>query len=391
MIRTLFKICFLVTVLATFSVHTVLAAPKATSAQTQVQVKKNKAKKDIAQIKKKMTARKKVAAKLAKKEKKTKQELVNMRYKLINATQELQNKQTEQHDLESRLSELEKETSQRGHVLKESRRRLAKMTSSLLQLSRKPPGMLLLHEQSADAHVHRTILLQSMLPRLKQETAAIMKEIDNFRELQSQTASQKRIVGAARQNLQWQRHNLDQLVKVRQGLLKKTKAEKQVIARQLERLTNEAKDLRQLMAKVSNPKWRRKVVGKDIKIKNLRSGLKMPVAGKMVRRFGAKDEFGVVSDGLVLAGAYGAPVVAPQSGRVVFKGPFRGYGKIVILQHPGGYHSFLSGFARIDANMGQRVDAGEPLGILPIQGEGKPHIYFEWRKGTEPVNPIKKS
>lgn len=373
--RNWIKVTLLVAVFASFLDSPVLAEPK----------------KNMAQIKKEMTAKKKDAAKLARKEKKTAKELATMRANLVNATKGLQDKQSEQNDLESRLEELEKETYQRGSVLRESRRRLAKMTSSLIQLSRKPPGMLLLHEESADTHVHRTILLRSMLPRLRKETAEIMTEIDNFRELQSQTASQKRVVAAARQNLQWQRHNLDQLVKVRQGLLKKTKKEKLAIARQLQRLTNEAKDLRQLMERVSKPSWRRKVVGKELRIKNLKAGLKMPIVGKMVRRFGDKDEFGVVSEGLVLVGAYGAPVIAPQSGRVVFKGPFRGYGKIVILQHPGGFHSFLSGFARIDADMGQRVDAGEPLGLLPVQGEGKARIYFEWRKGTEPVNPIKPS
>lgn len=347
-------------------------------------------KKEMEQIKKKLTAKKKAAAKVAKKERTTARELAKLRSKLVNATGELQDKLSEQQSLESRLDELVKETGVRGSVLRDSRRRLAKMTSSLLQLSRKPPGMLLLHEDSADAHVHRTILLRSMLPRLRKETAKIMNEIDIFKELQGQTSSQKQVVDSARQNLQRQRYSLDQLVKVRQGLLKKTKKEKKAIAQQLERLANEAKDLRQLMAHVSKPSWQRKIAGGVPALKNLKSGLKMPVAGKMIRRFGDLDEFGVVSQGLLIGGSYGAPVVAPQSGRIVFKGPFRGYGKIVILQHPGGYHSFLSGFSRIDTDMGQKVDAGEPLGILHSKGEGKAQIYFEWRKGADPINPARK-
>jgi len=376
MARNWFIISLLAIVFTAFSVQSVFA-------KSSVQTKK-----EIAQIKKKMSVKKKTAAKLDIKERKTSKELITMRRKLIIATKELQNKQMEQHNLETRLNELENKTSNRGSTLKDSRLRLAKMISSLLQLSRKPSGLLLLHEKSIDNHIHRTILLRSMLPRLKKETAEIMKEIDNFRELQNQTAKQKRFVAAARQNLQWQRHNLDQLVKVRQGLLKRTKAEKRAIARQLKRLANEAKDLKELMRRVSRPSWQKKVGGKTVDIKKLKSGLKLPIAGKVIRRFGDKDEFGVVSDGLTLVGAYGAPVVAPQSGRVVFKGPFRGYGKIIILQHAGGYHSFLSGFSRIDADMGQKVEAGEPLGILPSTGKKRPHIYFEWRRGAKPINPI---
>ena len=81
-------------------------------------------------------------------------------------------------------------------------------------------------------------------------------------------------------------------------------------------------------------------------------------------------------------------MVAPRAGRVVFVGPFRGYGQIMILQHANGYHSFLAGFGRIDAEMGQDVAAGEPLGVLPVKTGGRPELYFEWRHGEEPVDPI---
>ena len=107
-----------------------------------------------------------------------------------------------------------------------------------------------------------------------------------------------------------------------------------------------------------------------------------------MRHFGDKDADGVTSDGLTFASPSGAPIVAPRSGRVVFVGPFRGYGKIVILQHANGYHSLLSGFGRIDAEMGQEVDAGEPLGVLPVKAGAKQELYFEWRRGDEPTDPM---
>jgi septal ring factor EnvC (AmiA/AmiB activator) len=76
-----------------------------------------------------------------------------------------------------------------------------------------------------------------------------------------------------------------------------------------------------------------------------------------------------------------------MDGKVVFAGPFRGYGQILILQHAGGYHSFLAGFGRIDAEMGQDVAKGEPLGVLPAKNGTKPELYFEWRRNNEAVDP----
>jgi len=344
---------------------------------------------DLARIEKQVAEQKAVAQGLDKKEKATAAEVDGLRSKLISATKDLQSKQGEQEELEARLSVLEKETALRAGVLGESHKRLASLTSALLELSRQPPELFVLHENAPDEHIHRTILLKSLLPRLKEETIIIAQEIENFENLQNQTAAQKRMLATAQQNLQWQRHNLDQLVRARQGYLEKTVEEKQALAKQLDALTNEAKDLRQLMEKVSNPSWGRTVGKGDVgrPPPSLKSGLKKPVAGKIIRNYGEKDDFGVLSEGVTFLSAAGSPIVAPQTGRVVFSGPFKGYGKIVILQHNGGYHSFLSGFARIDAETGQTIEAGEPLGVLPSKGEGKPELYFEWRKGSDPADP----
>ncbi|MGE4351269.1 MAG: murein hydrolase activator EnvC [Bdellovibrionales bacterium] len=345
---------------------------------------------DLARIEKKVAERQKQAEGLEQKEKATTAELADLRQKLIEATAELQKKQAEQETVEDKFSDLEKETALRAGVLGESRRRLRMLTSALLELSRVPPELFLLHESSPDDHVHRTILLKSLLPRLQEETTIIAREIEKFEELQKQTADQKKLLKTARRNLEWQRGKLDKLVKTRQGFLRKTAEEKAELARQLQSLSNEAKDLRQLMEKVSTPSWG-KSLGKETigKIPTMRAGLMRPVAGRILREYGEKDDFGVASEGVTFMAGYGSPIVAPQSGRVVFAGPFKGYGQIIILQHKGGYHSFLSGFARIDAELGQNVQAGEPLGVLPAKGEGKAELYFEWRRGANPVDPTK--
>lgn len=345
---------------------------------------------DLLRVEKELAEQKVAARGLEQKQKATEDEIDDLRKKLIAATSEMQRKQSDQEDLAIRLSALEKETALRAAVLAESRNRLAALTSALLELSRVPPELFLLHESSPEEHIHRTILLKSLLPRLQEETNIIAEEITNFEELQKQTSSQKKLLKSAQQNLEWQRHNLDQLVRTRQGFLQKTAGEKAALAKQLENLSSEAQDLRQLMEKVSNPSWSRTVgKGTQGKTPSLKSGLKRPVAGRIIRDYGEKDDFGVASDGVTYLAGAGSPIVAPQSGRVVFAGPFKGYGQIIILQHAGGFHSFLSGFSRIDAETGQNVEAGEPLGVLPSKAEGKPELYFEWRKKNDPIDPTK--
>jgi septal ring factor EnvC (AmiA/AmiB activator) len=71
----------------------------------------------------------------------------------------------------------------------------------------------------------------------------------------------------------------------------------------------------------------------------------------------------------------------------MFAGPFRGYGLILIVEHPNGYHSLIAGLGRIDTKVGQRVLAGEPLGVMGTPPDGNPDLYFELRRNGQPINP----
>ena len=81
----------------------------------------------------------------------------------------------------------------------------------------------------------------------------------------------------------------------------------------------------------------------------------------------------------------GAQVIAPGAGRVVFAGPYRGYGRIAIIEHAGGWTSLVTGLAQLDARVGDTLVAGSPLGIA---GPGAPVITLELRRDGEPVNPL---
>jgi septal ring factor EnvC (AmiA/AmiB activator) len=80
-----------------------------------------------------------------------------------------------------------------------------------------------------------------------------------------------------------------------------------------------------------------------------------------------------------------AQVVAPSAGRIAFAGPFAGYGQIIIIDHPAGFTSLITGLALLSAQVGDNVVAGSPLGTA---GPGKPQITLELRKDGKPVNPL---
>jgi septal ring factor EnvC (AmiA/AmiB activator) len=71
---------------------------------------------------------------------------------------------------------------------------------------------------------------------------------------------------------------------------------------------------------------------------------------------------------------------------VVFAAPYRGYGRIVIIEHSAGWTSLVTGLARTDVAVGDRVVAGSPLGIAP---QADPEITLELRRAGAPVNPLR--
>ena len=116
-------------------------------------------------------------------------------------------------------------------------------------------------------------------------------------------------------------------------------------------------------------------------------GLIQPARGEIAAKFGQKtDAFGE-GKGLVIATRSGAQVVTPFDGQIVFEGPFRSYGQILIIEHRGGYHTVLAGLAHVDVVVGQWLKAGEPVGAMIDTAQGRPQLYVELRRSGQPFDP----
>ena len=129
---------------------------------------------------------------------------------------------------------------------------------------------------------------------------------------------------------------------------------------------------------------------------SLHGKIPIPVNGIKIRGYGASDGLGGVEKGVSIATRAGAQVTAPADGWVVYAGPFRSYGQLLILNAGGGYHVLLAGMARISVDLGQFVLAGEPVAVMGngshiaailAAGSSQPVLYVEFRKDGSPVDP----
>ena len=290
--------------------------------------------------------------------------------------------------------------------LAERQRPVMQLTAALQRLSRRPAVLSLLRPGSVRDTMYMRALLETMLPVIERRTAALRAEIARGRSLQQQARRASDALRASELTLRKRRETLATL-ETRQRLASRQASGN--ADREAERalaLAEQARDLgglvRQLdaagvvrnsLAQLPGPIIRpaRPETSQVTLITappEPASGLGrylLPLAGRLVAGFADIQPGLPRSRGISIAARGGAQAVAPAAGRVAFAGPYRGYGNIVIIEHPGGWTTLVTGLGQLDARIGQRLVAGSPLGVT---GPGKPLVGLELRRNGEPVNPL---
>lgn len=125
-----------------------------------------------------------------------------------------------------------------------------------------------------------------------------------------------------------------------------------------------------------------------------RGTLLWPAAGDVVGFFGRQkhrtfDTY-VQKKGIEIAASEGSAIWAVSGGDVVYADWLSGYGLVVILDHGNNYFTFYAHASRLEVKEGETVAKGAVLGKTGSSGlTNKTVLYFELRKGTRPVNPLK--
>jgi len=293
--------------------------------------------------------------------------------------------------------------------LGERREPLIRLTGALQNFSRRPLVLSVFRPGSIRESMYLRAVLETTIPQVRGRTAALRAEIDRSRALQAEAEGVLRKLAEEEERLSLRRTQLaaietrKRLAARRRGGEADRQEERALAlaeqARDLDGLVDRidrAGTLRDELAELPGPILRparpaqARATGTPIPPSTNRparspTGLRLPVDGRTLRGFGSVDRKGAQSEGLVIRAGAGAQVVTPAPGRVAFSGPFRGYDRIVIIEHPNGWTSLITGLARTDVNVGDTLTDGAPLGVAPPDGGA---IGFELRLGGRPANPL---
>jgi len=295
---------------------------------------------------------------------------------------------------------------------------IGEVLAALQRMGHRPPPALISSPEDALQSVRTAMLLGAVLPEMRHEVEALANDLSALLNVRKRITAERDRLKNEVASLGNERTRMTALIEERQK--KQTEREKALDAEraraaQLGRQVDNLKDLIAKLEQGLDPATRaaREAARSDtrpamaalhdagrlapaVAFTSLRGRVPIPVNGVKLKEYGAPDGVGGQEKGLSIATRAGAQVTAPADGWVVYAGPFRSYGQLLILNAGNGYHILLAGMERISVDLGQFVLTGEPVAVMGngshiaailATGSSQPVLYIEFRKDGTPVDP----
>ena len=238
--------------------------------------------------------------------------------------------------------------------------------------------------------------LKDWLQLVVSHDAALMSSVRDTskadRDLRSELRARKDKLNSTRARLTDEVEAARQLQADRGALLSAVRQERQTAERLSRELQRAARELDREISVIRGLKPAPRAAAGGFGAQ--RGRLPWPVAGRVEVAFGKKvdPESGMimVQKGIDLRAPARAPVRSVFRGTVVYANRFKGFGRMVIVEHPGGFYSLYAHLSKFKVQVGQRIKQQGVIGLLGDSGSTKGHyLYFEVRRGKKPVDPLR--
>ncbi len=322
---------------------------------------------------------------------------------LVKTAESIQKNEKELQTLDKKIIELQTQQTTLKAKLDKDRGSIASLILALERINRMPPEALIMRPETPFKTAQSAMLLKQIIPSLNQQAADLKITLAQLQDIDKDLTEKRASAAKKTKTLTAKQKELNELVDKRKTLFASTNQDLQAEQNRAKEISSQAKSLQDLVARLEiERKAKAAQIAKEQSSAENKTRLvgltppkagqpRLPLPGVIVTAYNEKDNFGAPSKGIDIEGRAGALVVAPMGGIVQFSGYFKNYGNMIILEHENGWHSLVAGLENLDTNVGQRLDVGEPLGVLHKSSSGqKPVLYYELRYNGKAVNPAKK-
>jgi septal ring factor EnvC (AmiA/AmiB activator) len=352
------------------------------------------------------------------------QDRSKLNQQLIDIAAQVRGVETRIGDAEARLRPLDSREQQIRGSLDSRRSEIVEVLAALQRAGRRTPPALLVRPEDALQSLRTAMLLGSVVPELHARAVKLTDDLGELVAVRKNIAAERDQLAVDRDKLKNDQTRLAALVDERQRQQSSVEKDMEAEGARAISLSRQVDSLQGLIAKMEQDlKTAAKAAAtatlqgipaapndqpnpgalKDparmspaIAFASAKGLFALPVNGVKIREFGGSDGAGGVEKGISLATRAGAQVTTPCDGWVVYAGPFRSYGQLLILNAGGGYHVLIAGMERISINIGQFVLTGEPVATMGTKSQvasilaanaSQPVLYIEFRKDGTPIDP----
>jgi len=382
-------------------------------------------------------------------------ELTELKTQLVETASRIQTLEAALFEAERRLAELTDQEHIATVKMRQERDRLYKLLSAMQSLERQRPPALIVSPDDAVKAVRSAIIMDQILPELKNRTESLVNQIKDLSLLGASIKLETESIAQSEINLIQEKTNIEYLLGKNADKQKLLQRESSIDRKRIEELARQARTLKSLITNlnseaerkanearekaaedgggplpaetdppplpVGNPKrdnlvtpspeMNDKMARKEApgirpgtKFSEALGLIKLPVAGRIILNYGELNELGRKSEGITVSTRAGAQVVSPFGGKIAYAGPFLEFDQLLLIEAGEGYHIILTGMKTIFGSVGDRLRAGEPVGIMGSDsekarrirfgkqedwapGETEQSLYIEFRKDGDPIDP----
>ena len=346
---------------------------------------------------------------------------------LIETTAKVQDAERGAAAAGDKLAGLNAAADELSRSLERRRAVIADVLAALQRMGSNPPPAILIKPDDMSEAVRAATVMGALIPELKSETDSVRHDLDALARTRDAIAKERDELTQRGQALAVDKTRLAALIEARQQSLASAQ---DALGSQRQReagLARQATSLKDLIARLDNENAARKAAAAaahateaaaaaeieararaargadpgrlkpEIAFGDAKGQVPLPAAGAILKTFGSPDGLGGTEHGVSLATPAGATVSAPVDGAVLFAGPYRSYGQLLIMDAGGGYYVLFAGMDRINVESGEFVLAGEPIGVMgdgsvrmataAAVGAARPVLYIELRKDGTAIDP----
>lgn len=352
------------------------------------------------------------------------QDRTKLNQQLIDTAARIRTIEANISDSEGRIRPLDAREAEIRLSLETRRDRIGEVLAALQRAGRRAPPALLVTPEDSLQSLHTAMLLGATVPEMRARALKLASDLGELIQVRKNISEERDRLAAERDKLTTDSTRLAALVDERQKTQSDAERDMAAEKSRAAELAKQAGSLQDLIAKMEQDikSAARAAAAAELKgtppsvngKPNLRGMqdparlspaiafaaakglLPLPVNGTKIRNYGGPDGNGGQEKGISIATRPGAQVTTPCDGWVVYAGPFRSYGQLLILNAGGGYHVLIAGMDRISVNIGQFVLTGEPVATMGSQSQvasilaapsSQPVLYIEFRKDGAPIDP----